>query len=207
MLYAYTEAGDKISPYPGGSAFCDNGHKMISKCGSIVVWHWAHEKDCICDLWAEHESAWHLNWKKHFPPDCVEISMERDGERHRADIFTQRGVVIELQHSSLSPYEILKREQFYQNMIWIFDTKEPCEDDRLDFRQRDGYYTFRWKHPRKHIATAEKRAYLDVGDGWLFQVKKMYVEAPCRGWGYFVEKNNFIRLHTPKTNLNKEEAA
>ena len=57
-----------------------------------------------------------------FPESYREIShVAPDGEIHRADIKTPNGIVIEVQHSSMSDAERISREAFYQNMVWIVD--------------------------------------------------------------------------------------
>lgn len=92
------------------------GDDVIAKCGEIKIWHWAHVNK-ECDSWYEPESAWHIGWKSLAPPDNQEVVIGP----HRADIRTSKGTVIELQHSPISPEEIREREQFYGDMIWIFD--------------------------------------------------------------------------------------
>jgi hypothetical protein len=42
---------------------------------------------------------------------------------HRADIRRSDGLVIELQHSSISDEEVAAREAFYGNMWWLFDVR------------------------------------------------------------------------------------
>jgi competence CoiA-like predicted nuclease len=106
----------------------------MSKCGSINIWHWAHVTTVDCDAWGEPESEWHLNWKRGLPLDWIEVVMEDDDCKHRADIRLPTGLVIELQHSPISVEEIQKREAFYQNMIWIFDLS--CVGRRLGISGR-----------------------------------------------------------------------
>ena len=188
MLYAYDKNYQRISATPQQRAicpYCKGG--MIAKCGEINIWHWAHIADYRCDAWQETESLWHLMYKKYFDPKNVEVIISKNGEKHIADIQTNSGLIIELQHSYLSPSDILKRETFYGNLVWLFDVRKSSE--RIDFRAHDPYTTFRWKHPKKHIATAKKPVYLDVfeDDNWefMFWLKKMYMETPCGGWGYW----------------------
>ncbi len=38
-----------------------------------------------------------------------------------ADVRTDKGLVIEFQHSYINPEERRQRENFYKNMIWIVD--------------------------------------------------------------------------------------
>jgi competence protein CoiA len=57
-----------------------------------------------------------------FPPECREVShVATDGEIHRADIKTPTGIVIEVQHSSMTDAERISREKFYGNLVWIVD--------------------------------------------------------------------------------------
>ena len=44
-----------------------------------------------------------------------------DGEVHRADIKTPTGIVIEVQHSTMTDTERESREAFYGDLIWIVD--------------------------------------------------------------------------------------
>jgi hypothetical protein len=46
---------------------------------------------------------------------------EATGERHIADVKTERGLVIEFQHSQMPVEELQAREAFYGSMIWIVD--------------------------------------------------------------------------------------
>ena len=100
----------------------DCGSAMVSKCGPRVIHHWAHASRKNCDPWWENETDWHREWKSHFPEDCREVSHTApDGEVHRADIKTPTGIVIEVQHSTMSDEERESRESFYGNLIWILD--------------------------------------------------------------------------------------
>ena len=45
----------------------------------------------------------------------------QDGEKHIADVETDRGVVLEFQHSFLRRDERESRETFYQEMVWVVD--------------------------------------------------------------------------------------
>jgi len=96
---------------------------VIAKCGNIRVHHWAHQNTKMCDHWWEPETEWHRAWKNNFPQQWQEIFMPdpRTGEKHIADVLTEHGLILEFQHSKISPKERLSREQFYQNMVWIVD--------------------------------------------------------------------------------------
>lgn len=155
---------------------------MIAKCGDILTWHWAHMSIEDCDPWAEPNNEWHRGWQMLVPPDRREVRIGK----HRADMLTRSGRVIELQDSYLPPTEIRVREHHYGNMLWIFNAIEPYANDRLLIRPRDGYVSFRWKQPRKSLAWCQRPVLLDIGYGQLLHVKKIHTEAPCGGWGRII---------------------
>ena len=43
------------------------------------------------------------------------------GEKHIADVRTDKGLVIEFQHSPIKPDELTAREKFYKDMLWVVD--------------------------------------------------------------------------------------
>lgn len=99
---------------------CDR--EVISKCGSLRVWHWSHIGELQCDHWWEPETEWHRNWKACFPEDWREQVYHADsGERHIADVKAYGGMVLEFQHSPISPEERQSREAFYRQMVWVVD--------------------------------------------------------------------------------------
>jgi competence protein CoiA len=152
----------------------------VPRCGAIVAWHWAHLSQADCDPWAERDSRWHSAWQETVPPERREIVMGP----HRADLIAANGWVVELQHSSISAAEISEREGFYGRMVWLFDATA-CAG-RLSIRHRAGqpYVTFRWMHPRKSVAACQRPVMLDLGGGWVMQVRRFHPQAPCGGWGY-----------------------
>jgi competence protein CoiA len=192
MMYALHN-GNRIRAVSGQNAICPQCHmRVIPKCGELVVHHWAHEASFDCDPWWEPETEWHQFWKSLVAPKQVEVTRGK----HRADIV-RRGVVVELQHSSISPAEIKEREDFYDKMIWFFDGRDIPEDN-FDLRgQTDNRYrTFRWKHPRKIYGLCRRPVFIDFGNGsaqpsangFIFHLKKLYLDGPpYGGWGYRVE--------------------
>lgn len=123
MRYALVNK-QKVDPQPKLHGHCPhcNG-EVISKCGRTKVWHWAHKSKRVCDPWWENETEWHRAWKDNFPKEWQEISAVdgRTGETHIADIKTPYGLTVEFQHSPMSLEELIAREGFYGNMIWIID--------------------------------------------------------------------------------------
>lgn len=87
MLYAIGQGDDKLPAAPGLHAICPVcGGEVLAKCGKIVSWHWAHVSGKDCDDWYEPETEWHLRWKKLFPKEYVEVTINRKGKRHHADV-------------------------------------------------------------------------------------------------------------------------
>ena len=119
---------------------------------------------------------------------------------------------MKLQRSPLSPEQIRDYENFFGNMILIFDVQDSIEPSdggpRLEFRKREmsskalqlrrwketpsNYRTFRWKHPKKHIAYASRRVYLDVGKNFVFDLQKIYPDRPAGGFGFFCRVEDMI---------------
>ncbi|WP_231426829.1 competence protein [Pedobacter sp. Leaf250] len=97
------------------------GEKVIAKCGSVKIHHWAHVSLCHCESWWESETLWHRQWKEVFAPEFREVSFYDDAlqEFHRADIHTNTGLTIELQNSPINYEELQSRECFYPKLIWI----------------------------------------------------------------------------------------
>lgn len=210
MIYAVDPSGNKMRATRGASGRCPTcAEDLIPKCGRILTHHWAHRGQ-DCDSWREPETEWHRYWKSLVPADCVEVTIQRNGETHRADILTRKGRVIELQHSALGIEKIEEREAFYRSMTWLFDVAqcrpEPIYHEefyngripvnqaqiRLSLRPHEkAYHTFRWYHPRKSIAFTTAPTYLDVGRDEIFHLVKMSRATPCGGWGRLKHRDVF----------------
>lgn len=99
------------------------GALVIAKCGTQKVHHWAHRNTKMCDNWWETETEWHRKWKNNFPTEWQEVFLpdSQTGEKHIADVRTEHGLVVEFQHSHITPEERISREKFYKNMVWVVD--------------------------------------------------------------------------------------
>lgn len=198
MIYANNKSGEKILATPNSKAQCPLCEKeLIPKCGDINVWHWSHKSLTDCDNWAEGETKWHRDWKAIVKPKFCEVKIGK----HRADIVNGNGIIIELQNSPISTEKIIEREHYYKNMFWVFNGQEFYKN--LTFIRKNKYMTFRWKQPRKSHWYISQRLFWDFGANGMFQVKKIYDEIPCRGWGLFIEPFEFIDLYL-KTILKKD---
>ncbi|MEN6333797.1 MAG: competence protein CoiA family protein, partial [Phycisphaerales bacterium] len=120
MYYALVN-GDRTPPTQRLQGICPSCHTLvIPKCGKVKTWHWAHKSTSDCDAWSEPLTDWHLAWQSAVLDTAVEVVKGS----HRADIVGNDSVVIELQHSPITPEEITEREDFYGNIVWLFDATE-----------------------------------------------------------------------------------
>ena len=102
----------------GKCLFCDR--PMVAKCGEVRARHWAHQGKSTCDPWWENKTEWHRKWQAQFPDAWQEVVHHAEtGEKHLADVKTDRGWIIEFQHSYLDPEERRIRNAFYRKVIWV----------------------------------------------------------------------------------------
>lgn len=120
MEYALVD-GERREAAPKQAGTCPVcGSRMIPKCGTKVLWHWAHQGRKHCDPWWENETEWHRAWKSCFPDQWREqVHFDATGEKHVADVKTPSGIVLEFQNSPMPSAELAAREHFYGNMLWI----------------------------------------------------------------------------------------
>jgi competence CoiA-like predicted nuclease len=183
MIWAI-DNGERIKANPSQKALCPGcGANVISKCGEIVTWHWAHEA-ADCDPWHEAETEWHHQWKSQFPDSWQEVLIGN----HRADIKTP-DLVVEFQSSIISSCEIRERENHYGRMIWVLNGKEFSEN--IEFRQKKGFISFRWRWPRKAWWHAKKPIYIDLPNRF-FRVDRIFPTVPCGGYGQEMTVSDFL---------------
>ena len=69
------------------------GKEVILKQGDVVTWHFAHKSSKECDSWYSM-SKWHEEWQKKFNKKYREVVIERDGEKHRADVKIDHSTIM-----------------------------------------------------------------------------------------------------------------
>ena len=126
LIYGISETGEKINivDYTDRDikVFSPLGKPLIGRRGNKNVHHFSHRYSGDRDSWAHPiMTPWHYSYQTICRPERVEVRIEKEGVLHIADIFTDKGLVVELQHSSIYDDDILEREQFYGDMIWLFD--------------------------------------------------------------------------------------
>ena len=83
-----------------------------------------------------------------------------------------------------------EREAAYGRMVWLFDGT--ALQDRFDLYRRDGFSTFRWKHPRRTMATCRAPVFLDLGSATgILAVRTWHQGPPTRGWGHLITPSVF----------------
>ena len=202
-----------VEASPDSKGQCPQCKKeVISKCGEIKIWHWAHLNLLECDLWWEPETIWHRDWKNNFPVNCREVVITRGANKHRADIKIDN-FIIELQSKPLSPEEIKERERFYTNagfkLIWIYKIPKITDIDdfgdyisNLKIYKKDFGFSFKWKYMPRSFAYHDVRSFIldwehpDYPDT-LFQINKFFQNenSPWGGYGVFRSKSEFIKKY------------
>lgn len=180
MLLAEADGGNLTEPaFSGQRGTCPGCHAAtVAKCGTQVVWHWAHLAGVDCDTWYEPRTEWHKQWQSVVPAYRREVPLGN----HRADVVTADGRIVEFQHSYLSTEDITARESFYRgDLIWIWDAREAYEAERIRVWEKGDFVTFHWSHPRTTIAACRKVVYLDLGES-LLTIHKLNPEK-WSGWG------------------------
>lgn len=126
--------GNKSEAFKGGKGICPScSSELIAKCGNVKVNHWAHKGTRNCDTWWENETEWHRTWKNNFPKEWQEVvQFDESGEKHIADVKTDKGWVLEFQHSFLKPEERDSRNSFYQKLVWVVNGLRR-KTDRVQF--------------------------------------------------------------------------
>ena len=144
-----------------------------------------------------------LQMEKPIPKRKCRSNYQKNDKRHRADIVNNQGVVIELQHSSISTVVMRERELFYENMLWVFDLagkrKSFEKRGQIDEQTNEKEFSFKWTHPKRSLFVCKMPLYFDYGTKKMLCVTKISYRG--FGTGYFVEKDEFILEHggIPKT--------
>lgn len=215
MIWAQIE-NKKILASPKAIAFCTMcEEKVIAKCGKIYVWHWSHIHKKDCDEWFESESVWHLLWKKTFGKSRSEITILKGEKKHRADVLTESGIVIELQNSPISRETIIEREEFYgEKMLWILNGQPFKQSYEFVFEKMNPYALsnnskikkeairknirveiplIKWFSPKRNWQVAQRNIFIDFGEDNLFWVEEGM--GTKRTIGVYIEKKAFLKKY------------
>lgn len=134
------------------------GNRVCAKIGTgSRTPHFSHIHAPCGDTWADYKTAnsmsqWHIGHQSMYPKEAREVTLYQSGdwyrngadslpvrhtekpgdlpdgvEYHRADIY-MNGLVVEYQISRLPFDEIIKRERFYVNMVWVVESNRYYTD-------------------------------------------------------------------------------
>ena len=140
MRFALVD-GQRHLPKKGLKGFCPVcGSPVMARCGEVRGHHWAHVKGMDCaDTWnTGKETDWHLGWKNKFPEEWQERILKdtTTGEKHIADVLTDKNLVVEFQHSPIQPDERRARETFYtsegRRMVWVVDGRSKISRAKIE---------------------------------------------------------------------------
>ncbi len=143
--------------------------------------HFAHNKagedNFRCDGWKYDMSDWHREWQERFPVNCREVVVSYEGKKHRADVLIEeKKLVVEFQHSRLSPEEYAERNQFYSSagyhVIWLFDMADDYREGR--FLRQENSTAIRWNHPWNTFRTLREGD--EIKGKWDTNVEAVFFE-------------------------------
>lgn len=173
------KASRPISGTPATCCLC--GSAAIAKVGESITAHWAHAPNqpaaAACELYLSDQAdetvnKWHTDWQDRWPDEWQEVIIERDGIKHIADVLipgADGGLVIEFQHSHISPEQMAAREEFYHRMVWVFDaTGRDIELQRLPGQDAPDFQMLTWQNPWAVASRARKASYLHLGPRMMF---------------------------------------
>jgi len=178
----YFYKNKRIEATPKAIGLCPGCFRQVrAKCGPTMPWHWSHIDLGECGKYWEPMTVWHVEWQNEVPEECREVYMRP----HRADILTKDGCVVEIQHSPISAFNIIKREIHYgERMVWIFDMREKYALGKMSMYPvrsvskilRDQGSVLLQLVPRcaRSLEICQRRVFFDMGEDKLFWVKKFH---------------------------------
>jgi competence CoiA-like predicted nuclease len=208
MIQALDDNKNLILSSLGVKAFCPMcNQQLIPKCGKIKIHHFAHKGNHDCDPWYEPMSEWHLTWQQLARP-FVEIIIEREGIKHRADIGFPSGLIIEIQNSKLSHAQKSERENFYKNMFWILNAKN-WEVKKIGGPNIFNDLLFSMQPRQSWFVNSQNEfpIFLHDKDNEIIQITEIE-KAKSREvffWGKVLEKNNFVKTYINENFTDIEE--
>ena len=150
------------------TVYCPLGHEMVAKQGEVMKWHFAHKTDSNC-IYSKGKTKWHLWWQSRIKTEYLEARMLVNDTLHIADIYNKHSEVIEVQHSIMDKQTMHEREEFYGDMIWIFDVSGHSID--IVDKHKD-LVKMVFRSGNMYFSQACKKSYLDMGYKGLFEVLK-----------------------------------
>lgn len=200
MIAALIEEGKLARAAEGARGQCPECKgKVYARVPEHAIRHWAHTplpdgQERYCSRDSGEMTEWHYSWQSERTDlSCIEVAVGP----HRADVVNAGGIVIEFQHSTITPDDVTAREQHWRKGVWVLDGT-PGEEgkERVQVRRRpdqdpdDPYRAFKWPRANLVLYRAKWPVWIDVGSGCL-QVR--FVPQGGMGGGWLVTKEWFVK--------------
>ena len=177
------------------------GSEVIQKKGDVMIWHFSHKSLADCVDYYDHKGEWHRAMQELFPEKNREVYEKTATYRHIFDVLTDKGRIIEFQHSPINYKEFIGRSWDYSvrsafngtpRPIWVFDFSE--RDFSIAPKKYDGkprMMRFYWKR-----ATNLFKGYNDfVGEApyelWLFVKPYRRGDQTGQQYGYAIHEKKY----------------
>jgi len=148
---------------------------LTARRGALRVHHFAHRAGAACsDTWRPELTEWRRAWLARWARERVERRVVHNHTTRVADVITERGNVVLLQHSGITVDAVYEREDFFlaatgRLPVWIFDVPRDVHLRGQDFVVA--------RVPCAAWACARGPAFLDTEDG-LFLVVAQNLARP-----------------------------
>lgn len=131
------------------------GGDLILHKGQVITPYFAHKRNCPClDHWAYSDSPWKAQMRALFEPECQEVVVINDAQRHRADVLLGNTVLIFAQ-DDITKKTFQERNIFFCNagkdVIWIVDAREQWNMGMIRRSHKDRTKFF-WDAPYPSLA-------------------------------------------------------
>jgi hypothetical protein len=112
------------SAYEKSTISCNKGHPLVFVNSENRKKHFRHKN--TSDMEGHAMSEWHSEWQGHFPNTEIPF-LRKEGQvrERRADVVLNDTIIVELQHSHITPEEVFSRKNDYflhgREIVWILD--------------------------------------------------------------------------------------
>lgn len=215
MIFALNEENKKVKANTLGETaicqFCKSPLITTKNLSSILYWH--HKSAYTnCDKWYNSVSEWQFEWISNFPIEWQEVIILNDNDMHIANIKLPNNVILKFQDEKLTSEEIKKREEFFKNLIWIFNSTYLGIFDFSIINQKilnDSFYlqinpfgkikTNKSWDFKKYLINISKPLFIDLLHRIIY-IKNVYVDN-----GNLSLKNDKFNLYKVYSEKNKYE--
>jgi len=171
MLTAHDINGYKVLPEKKLKAFCPFCQLEVIPCFSQLGKndYWRHKidnsRDCLSYQYP-NEGKWHKSVKLTWGIEYTEVYITKGSVKRRADVMLKNKLVIEIQNSPISAYEIQAREFFYGKIIWLFNGINAYDNERITYHQNK----YEWRSPRESIIKCNAPVFIALSENKVMEI-------------------------------------